>query len=358
MTSGPGPAASDPSGVAPDGPAPLIDEALALRTAALVAPRRRTTRDEVATLRAEVVADLPSIDAAARSWSHLGADLPPVEAAVVGRTGWVRVNLTAMRGIFEPVRERLERRVGAKKVLGVQIGALFGLLSAKVLGQYVLPLGGPGGGQLVIVGPNVLDLAERHGPLATDIRRAVVLHEVTHRLQFEDNPWLGNHLRDLVDRYLAHARESGLAFAEVAPRIPELVEQVRDTGSIEPLLGAVLTEEQVEVVSEAQGLMSLLEGHGNTAMFSAAPPDLIVDPEGVRQALANRRSDVTSKVLTAVAGLEMKRRQYREGEEFVREVIDLGGVDGLNRAFVSSENLPGASEVSDPQGWLDRVQSA
>lgn len=380
MTPGAGTAASEGSGVGEDGstprgadpgtgqdtdhpagrdtPAPLIDERLAIRTATLVAPRRRSSRAEVAALRDEVQRDLPRIDAAARAWSRLGEGLTPVQATVVGRTGWVRVNLAAMRGLFEPIRERLERRPGAAKVLGVQIGALFGMLSAKVLGQYVLPLGGPGGGQLVIVGPNVLDLADRHGELATDIRRAVVLHEVTHRLQFEASPWLGDHLRTLVDRYLSHTRQGGFPIGEVAPKLPELIDEVRRTGTIQPLLGAVLTDEQVEVVTEAQGMMSLLEGHGNAAMFSAAPADLIADPEGVRDALANRRSDVTSKVLSAVAGLEMKRRQYREGEEFVREVIDLGGVAGLNEAFAGPDRLPVADEVADPQGWLARVRAA
>lgn len=360
MTGTAGPGASGVAGVGdlgPDGSAPLIDERVALRTAMLVAPRRRTRPEQVDALRAEVDADLPRIDAAARAWTRLGEGLAPVTGAVVGRTGWVRANLLALRGTFEPIRERLEGRVGAAKVLGVQVGALFGLLSAKVLGQYVLPLGGPGGGQLVIVGPNVLDLADQHGPMATDIRRAVVLHEVTHRLQFEATPWLGSHLRDLVDRYLRHTREGRLAVAEVAPRLPELVEQIRRTGSIEPLLGAVLTEEQVAVVAEAQGLMSLLEGHGNAAMYAAAPPELIGDPEAVRQILANRRSDVTSRVLTAVAGLEMKRRQYLEGETFVREVIDLGGIEGLNRAFVGAGHLPRADEVADPRRWLTRVQA-
>ena len=62
--------------------------------------------------------------------------------------------------------------------------------------------------------------------------------------------------------------------------------------------------------------MSLLEGHGNAAMYGATS-GLIADPDGVRDHLGQRRGDVTSKVLNAVGGMEIKRRQYVEGEAFV-----------------------------------------
>jgi coenzyme F420 biosynthesis associated uncharacterized protein len=342
----------------PPGP-PLVDERVALWAAALVAPRRRSDPADVERLRGEVAGDLHVIDRSARSWSKLGPDLPPVEARVVGRSGWVRANLSALRGAFEPLRHRLERRHAmASRVLGAQLGALFGLLSGKVLGQYVLPLGGPGGGQLLVVGPNVLDLAEDHGPLARDIRRTVVLHEVTHRLQFDATPWLGDHLRGLLDTYLSHSRVDVTALLDAAPRIPEAIAQVKETGDIQPLLRAVLTPEQAEVIEQAQGLMSLLEGHGNAAMYSAPDAGLIADPEGVREALASRRNDVTAKVLTSIAGMDLKRRQYREGEDFVRRVVDRAGIDGLNRAFEAPANLPRADEVTDPDAWLVRVTAA
>jgi coenzyme F420 biosynthesis associated uncharacterized protein len=338
---------------------PLVDERVAAWAASLVAPSRRNDPVAVARLRAEIADDLPRIDAAARRWTELGEGLPPVEGLVVGRLSWVRTNLAAMRGAFEPLRARLpgSRRL-ASRVLGVQLGGLLGLLSTKVLGQYVLPLGGPGGGQLLVVGPNVLELGERHGELATDIRRTVVLHEVTHRLQFDGTPWLADHLRGLIGRYLAEARVDREAVLELAPRLPGVVADIKRTGTIQPLVDAVLTPAQAEVVAEAQGLMSLLEGHGNAAMFDAAPDDLIADADAVRVALNDRRGDVTSKVLAAVAGLEMKRRQYREGEEFVRGVLEVGGVPALNRAFGRPEHLPRGHEVADPAAWVARVSAA
>jgi coenzyme F420 biosynthesis associated uncharacterized protein len=339
--------------------APLIDERVALWAARLVVPAPRADPAAVQRLRDEIARDLPRIDEAARRWTRLGAGLPPVEGRVVGRLSWVRINLSSMRGAFDPLRDRLpgDRRI-ASRVLGAQIGALLGLLSTKVLGQFVLPLGGPGGGQLLVVGPNVLQLGEEHGDLAADIRRTVVLHEVTHRLQFDGAPWLADHLRGLVHRYLQHARVDRDAVLELAPRLPKAIADVKRTGTIQPIIDTVLTPEQADIVHEAQGLMSLLEGHGNAAMFDAAAGDLIGDPDAVRDALDRRRGDLTSKVLTAVAGMELKRRQYREGEEFVRGVLEVGGMDTLNRAFEGPDQLPRGDEVATPERWVARVTAA
>ncbi len=334
---------------------PLIDEGVALWSARLVLPPSSPDPARVDALRREVADDMAAVDAAARGWSGLGSDLAPTTGRVVGRLGWVRANLAAIRGAFDPLAARLTRRRHVvSRVLGAQLGALLGLLSTKVLGQYVLPLGGPGGGQLVVVGPNLLRLADEHGNLAADIRRSVLVHEVTHRLQFDGTPWLGEHLRGLLREYLDGARLDIGAMVGVAADLPGAVARVVETGSVTPLLQAVLTEQQFTVIERAQGLMSLLEGHGNAAMYLGA--DAVVDDTAaVRHALESRRGDVTSRVLTAVAGLDLKRRQYAEGERFVRAVVDRVGVTGLNRAFDGPDALPGPDDIADPDAWLARV---
>lgn len=332
---------------------PLVDEQAALWAARLVLPRVRHDASVAAALRADVAADLPEVDRAARAWSRLGDDLPPTEVRVIGRVGWVRANLHAVRGVLDPIADRIRRR-STQRVLGVQLGAMLGLLSTKVLGQYILPLSGPGAGQLVVVGPNLVELAEEHGDLAGDIRRAVLVHEVTHRLQFDGAPWLGNHLRGLLDRYVSGTTLDTHAVRAVAADLPGAVQQVLATGSVTPLLEVVLTPEQQEVVAEAQGLMSLLEGHGNAAMYLGSGA-VVKDPEAIRDALARRKGDAATKILTAVAGLDMKRRQYAEGEAFVRHVVDRRGVEGLNLAFAEADNLPAGDEINEPDTWMARV---
>lgn len=342
-----------------DGATPaLLDERAARWAARLASPVRRSSPGEAAALQRDIRAELPAADRAARAWSGLGSDLPPTPLRVVSRTGWVEANLVALRGAFEPLAGKLTRRPPlAAQALGAQLGALLGLLSTKVLGQYVLPLGADRPGQLVLVGPNLLELDDRFGALADDVRRCVLVHEVVHRLQFEAVGWLADHLRGILRRYLEAARVDASAVAELVSNMPEAVRRVRDTGSLMPLLETVLTEEQLAAVEEAQGLMSLLEGHGNAAMFRATG-DLVRDPERVRAALEERRTDVTTRVLAAVAGLELKRRQYAEGEAFVAAVVDDAGIPALNRAFAAAENLPSHQEISQPHEWMARVAAA
>jgi coenzyme F420 biosynthesis associated uncharacterized protein len=337
----------------------IVDERWAVWAAAAVAPRASVDPHDAASLREAIEADLPAVDAAARAFTGLGGDLPPVRVSVIGRLGWVRTNLAALRGVLDPLGERLARRPGSRQLISVQLGAVLGLLSSKVLGQFVMPLDGRSvrdgePGQLVVVGPNVLHVAVDHPDLAVDIRRAVLLHEVTHRLQFAVAEWLAGHLHQLVATYLSHARIDPEALQHLAADAPRILADVRRTGTIKPIVDAVLTSEQAEVLERAQALMTLLEGHGNVVMLDGGT-GLVDDPEAIRATLGRRHQDVTSRLLTSLFGMDAKRRQYREGEVFVREVVAQGGMATLNRAFTSPEHLPCRDELDDPSAWMRRI---
>ncbi len=335
----------------------LIDLRVARWAAAAVAPRPRTTPDDAKALRTQIAFDLPRIDAATRTWSQLAPSAPALDIRVVGRMGWVTVNLASLAAVLEPVRDRIARVPGAPQALGVQFGALFGLLSAKVLGQYVLPLAGGTTGQLVVIGPNLLDLDRTHGPLAMSMRRAVLLHEATHGLQFAHAPWLADHLRGVIHAYLEHAQVDRDTVVRVMSSLPQTVQRIRESGTIEPVLDVVLSDEQRRLLDQAQGLMSMLEGHGSLAMFDADEA-LLGDVDAVRTAFATRHNDVTARILRAVAALDVKRQQYAQGEAFVRAVRDTHGVDTVNLAFADAGNLPTKNEIDAPTEWAERVRAA
>ena len=54
-------------------------------------------------------------------------------------------------------------------------------------------------------------------------------------------------------------------------------------------------------------------------------------------------------------GLDAKTAQYRDGARFVRGVVDVVGMDGLNKVWVEPTNLPSKEEIADPGRWVRRV---
>jgi uncharacterized protein (DUF2342 family) len=69
-----------------------------------------------------------------------------------------------------------------------------------------------------------------------------------------------------------------------------------------------------------------------------------------------RQGQGLDKIIRKLLGLDAKMRQYRDGANFCRAVLNEVGMAGLNRVWTSPETLPTAAEISDPNLWLSRMQ--
>lgn len=357
----------------------LADWDLAARVAWSVASgplggRVSADRETVEAMCADLDRIVRTADALARRAAGLGEDLAPATAHVLGRRAWIRANLDSLAELTEPVAERLLRRRGnrvlTRQALAVQIGAVFGYLSTRVLGQYEVFGRGRrddhGAGRLILVGPNLLELEATLLPEVgvgpEEFRLGVCLHEIAHRLQFEAVPWTRPFLRGLLDEYLDDVDFDPDRVRQVVARLPELLRDPARLLEPQGLMELVLTQRQLGIIRRAQSFMSLLEGHGNVVMDwgaqeAAAAGESALDPSRVREVLNRRRGKGINQVLQKAMGLSMKAEQYRSGERFILTVEERHGRDVFHRVWDAPANVPTAEEIDDPDAWVARVQA-
>lgn len=287
-------------------------------------------------------------------------------ARVTDREGWVHANLASFQRLLSPVLDKLGAKAlagplvpASRMVTGAQVGALLGWMSRRVLGQYDLLLvedDRPEDQDIVYyVGPNVVEMERRFAFPPREFRLWLALHEVTHRVQFTGIPWMRSHFMSLVaeglDALSPDPRQllTGIrrAYAEVSAGRNPLSEGI---------LGLIASPEQTEVLGRIQGLMSLLEGHGDVTMDRAAVAEI---PNAARfsRTLHERRISVSgpSRIFQQAIGMEAKLRQYEQGERFIAAVEAAGGRALMDRAWQGPSWLPSLAEVRDPQRWLSRV---
>ncbi len=290
----------------------------------------------------------------------------PARAKVVDRSDWVQANLASYRRMLRPVLTRLEDAMGgvagelSGKVAGAELGAMLGWMSTRVLGQYdllVLEDEDPEDQDLVYyVGTNILALEKRQSFPPEEFRLWVALHEVTHRTQFTGVPWLRPYFLGLVHQLVDEADTDPARLFTAVGRVADGLRRRTNPLSDGGIAALFATPEQLKVMEQVGGLMSLLEGHGDVIMDRAATERVPSAPRFAR-ALRARRAEmnVAAKLLQRLIGLEAKLAQYEQGEAFIAAVEEVGGPALLNRAFERSENLPSLEEIRDPARWLARV---
>jgi coenzyme F420 biosynthesis associated uncharacterized protein len=287
--------------------------------------------------------------------------------AVVDRVGWVQANLEGFQILLEPLAVKLLEKRGeqsglartvARKVAGVQVGTVLSYLASRVLGQYELFIPpGQGNGRLTLVAPNIVSTERKLDVDPHDFRLWVTLHEVTHRTQFTAVPWLRPYFTEQVRAYID---ASDLDPTEILQRLKAAASVVRGAISREDgsasVIEALQNPAQREILERLQGLMSLVEGHGDFVMDGVGPT-VVPTAELIRERFEQRRSGASNldKMVRRLLGLDLKMKQYAEGERFVSYVVGAVGMRGFNHVWTSPETLPSVAEIRDPQSWIDRV---
>src|SRR4051794_10673867 len=281
----------------------------------------------------------------------------------VGREEWIDANLASMRGVLEPVADKLGSGNGmlggivnsaAGAMLAVEAGAISGFLAGRVLGQYEFPVLDPAApARLLFVAPNLGHVARQLEADDDQLLRWVSLHETTHALQFGGVPWLRSHLADAVRELLdsVSVDTSGLKFPDLSD-LRGLVDQARDGG----LATIVLGPERRAQFDSLQALMAVLEGYAEHVM-DVVGAQVLDDLPSLRASLDRRRRERSGfmRLLERLIGMDLKLRQYEIGKQFCDAVAARGGIETLNRVWSSPNAMPTLDELSDPVAWIART---
>ena len=343
---------------------------VAERVAGRVA-RRLDTRVDWATLRSLVI-DFGEVTAQAEALVEESTGLRslagPARAQVATREEWIHANVSSFRRLLGPALARAGKNGGrlpgflgpvGRVAAGAEMGAVLGWMSGRVLGQYDLLFAEGDSPQDAVyyVGPNIVSLERRHGFDPREFRLWIALHELTHRAQFTGVPWLRAHFLDLVERSVAIASPDPRQVMEAIGRVAVDIRSGRNPLAESGLVGALASPAQLETLRSIQGMMSLLEGHGDVTMDRAAR-DLIPNAAHFSQVLRARRESASglTKLFQQLIGLDAKLRQYADGARFVREVESTGGPELLALAWQGPGNLPNAAEIQAPERWVSRLR--
>ncbi|MES4902647.1 MULTISPECIES: zinc-dependent metalloprotease [unclassified Streptomyces] len=367
------------------GGAEMVDWNLAVATATrLVRPGPDVSRDEARAVVAELRRYAKSSEEHVRAFTRMapaggpGSDTPVL---VVDRSGWIKANVAGFREVLKPLLGKMQERRGGLpggavlgavggKVTGVELGMLLSFLASRVLGQYEtfappsreLPASA-GGGRLLLVAPNVVHVERELDVAPHDFRLWVCLHEETHRTQFTAVPWLRDHIESEIQAFLG---ETEVDPATLLERFREAVQSLGGgrpesdgdgDGGTPSIIELVQTPAQREILGRLTAVMSLLEGHADYVMDGVGP-EVVPSVAEIREKFQKRRASGAGRLdqaLRKLLGLDAKLRQYRDGERFVRSVVDQVGMDGFNRVWTSPNTLPTKSEISKPADWVARV---
>jgi coenzyme F420 biosynthesis associated uncharacterized protein len=299
----------------------------------------------------------------------LTGPVPPVHE--VQRAEWTEANLAALSDLLDPVGNRLDERLGGAgplagalraatgATLAAEVGLVMGYMSQRVLGQYEVSLLQPEiPPRLLFVTPNLKRAVRDLEVDEESFLRWVVLHEVTHVLQFSGVTWLREHLGALLREYLATVEvriERGAAGG--LPTLPDaslIVERFREGG----LAALVQTREQQRIMERIQSAMAVIEGYSEHVM-DAVGADVLAEYAGLRDAMERRRRSRSApeRLLLRLLGLDQKMRQYEDGKKFCDAVVSQAGIEKLNVVWHAPTALPTAAELRSPATWIGRLEA-
>jgi len=307
---------------------------------------------------------------------YTGSELPTNDQRTYAfdRIDWIDANLVGFKRMFEPFEDldspsqhkgslgKLASSVN-QSILTYEVGLLLGYLARRVLGQYDLALLGrepvESSGKLYYVEPNIRGVESKLGLPKDDFRMWLALHETTHAFEFEAHPWVRVHFNGLLERYMAFMKQDAEYLKQGVQGLRVFANRFRNKGEENgSWIEALMNDEQRDLFNEMQAMMCVIEGYSNHVM-NAVGKTLLENYEEISRKFEERQAQRTQaeQLFAKLTGLNVKMEQYRAGERFIDEIVQLRGHTAASRVWEAPEFLPTMEEIRTPAAWLSRVDA-
>ena len=304
--------------------------------------------------------------------SYIGISLPhsAVSTHAFDRVDWINANIDAFRDMlapFEALAQDDSKKGSAsqamaginRKVVSLEVGALLGYLSRRVLGQYDIALLGReqiDGGKLYYVEPNIQHIESSLKLPADDFRMWLALHETTHVFEFEGFPWVRPYFNGMLEEYFGYLKEDAALLGQGLKNLKIFVERARSGDANSSWIEHLMNEQQRELFNRMQTMMSVIEGYSNHVM-NAVGRELLADYEPISRKFEHRQANRSQAELlfAKLTGLDVKMEQYRLGEQFIDAIANQRGHAFAVRVWESADMLPTPEELRNPTQWIARV---
>lgn len=238
-------------------------------------------------------------------------------------------------------------------LFGIQLGQAIGGLSREVLcsTDVGLPLAE---GRSGLLPGSIKDFGEGLDVPVQELMLYLAVREAAHIRLFAANPWLREHILDLIKRFSADIHIDMARIEEAArdidPMDPSSMQDALSSGIFAPQQ----TPDQEAILKRLETVLALVEGwvHVVTVDSTVNLPSADALSETVRRRRAS--GGPAEHAFGSLVGLELRPRRLREAAEFWRYVGERRGVQDRDGLWDGAELLPTDEDLDDPAGFSER----
>nr|WP_281496772.1 zinc-dependent metalloprotease [Ornithinimicrobium sp. F0845] len=260
----------------------------------------------------------------------------------------------ALLGQMEPMMRRM-----SAGMFGAQVGQAVGTLATETVSGTEVGLPLLPGEVVALLPANVSAFAEGLQVDAGEVHLYLAVREAARVRLFAGVPWLGPQLLTAVRDYARDIRldTEGIeqALRSVDPSDPQAMQEAV-AGS---LFSPEPSDAQRKALTRLETYLALVEGWVDTVAGRAADPHL-PNAQALAEAVRRRRATggPAEKTFASLVGLGLRPRRLRDAANLWAALESEAGQSARDRAWEHPDLAPGAADLDDPLGFVERVTSA